>query len=141
MNLEHIVFWIGLSHLLQPPLALFILRRLQFEQTLSNCSPVLAGLIRNMAVASVALPTMLGVLLACHAHDIVSTGLGRSMAGTVAAFWSWRLLRQFHARAIGRDHAGARGGLHGLLSVIFFVQGPGLALLVLWTALAEHRSG
>ena len=104
MNLEHAVRVIGALHVLQPPLALALIRRIELGRALSSCPPLVEQVARNMAVASIALPTTLGVLLAVHAAEVVAGGPARSLAWVVAAFWSWRLARQCWARGAWRGH-------------------------------------
>jgi hypothetical protein len=130
MNTESVVRFIGLSHLLQPPLALLLTRRLELARALAVCPPLVAQVGRNMAIASIALPTALGLLLALHAHD-VGAGPARSLAWLVSAFWSWRLIQQWRAAGIWGARNGAGRLFHWCLSTIFVVQGPGLALCLL----------
>jgi hypothetical protein len=129
MNVESAMQWIGLSHLLQPPLAFLLTRRLAFAHVLAACPPLVGQVVRNMAIASVALPTALGMLLALHAHEAASGGPGRSLAWMIAVFWSWRLVQQWRAAATWRSSASRL--VHWGLSMIFLAQGPGLALLLL----------
>ena len=130
MSTEALVLCIGLSHLLQPPLALLLTRRLALASALAQSPPLLGQLLRNMAVASVVLPTALGVLLARHADEIASVGPTRSLAWLLAAFWSWRLLRQCAAREVWKHDDSGGKLLHALLTSIFLAQGPGLGLLL-----------
>jgi hypothetical protein len=131
MSIESAVQWIGFSHLLQPPLALLLTRRLELARSLAACPPLVAQVARNMAIASITLPTALGVLLALHAHEVAAASSGRSLAWVVSAFWSWRLLQQWRAAAVWRGSSAAGRLLHWCLSGIFLAQGPGLALLLL----------
>jgi hypothetical protein len=59
---------IGLSHLLQPPLTWLLAspRGLDLRGAVSARTPLAAGVLHNMAIASVALPTTLGLLLAAY---------------------------------------------------------------------------
>jgi hypothetical protein len=132
MSIESAVQWIGLSHLLQPPLALLLTRRIELLRALASCPPLVTQVGRNMAIASIALPTALGVLLALHAHD-VGEGPARSLAWLVSAFWSWRLVQQWRAAGVWGARAGVGRLFHWCLSAIFVVQGPGLALCLLLT--------
>jgi hypothetical protein len=83
-----------------------------------------------MAVASVALPTTLGLLLALRPDDVFRVGTARDLALLLAAFWSWRLYRQ--VRALGPSWPRSLRNLHGLLLGIFLAQGPVLAGLLWW---------
>lgn len=130
MSIEAAVQWIGFSHLLQPPLALLITRRIELARALAACPPLVAQVARNMAIASILLPTALGVLLALHAHEVAVASSGRSLAWLVSAFWSWRLAQQWRAAAVWRGGPRAGRLLHWCLSAIFLAQGPALALLL-----------
>lgn len=130
MSVETAICWIGLSHLLQPPLALMLTKRLALSSALSASSPLLASVMRNMVFASIALPTASGILLARHAHETANPGLARSLAWTLSAFWCWRLTRQCLATAEWRRSGAGGALLHGVLTLIFLLQGPGLALLL-----------
>jgi hypothetical protein len=127
-----LVRWIGLSHLLQPPLTLLLAssRGLDLRRSLVCHSPLAAAVAHNMAVASVALPTTLGLLLALRPGDVFRPGTARDLALLLAVFWSWRLYRQ--ARALGPSWPRPLSILHGLLLGIFLVQGPLLAGLLWW---------
>ncbi len=130
MSLETAIRWIGLSHLLQPPLAFMLTRRLALSSALSKSPPLLGAIMRNMVFASIALPTASGVLLAWHAHETAYPGLARSLAWTLSAFWCWRLTRQCSASSVWKRSATGGARLHGLLTLIFILQGPGLALVL-----------
>lgn len=132
MSLASAIAWIGCSHLLQPPLAYLVTQRLALREALVQSPPLLAQLLQNMVLASIALPTSSGVLLALHAHEALQPGAARSLAWLLSAFWSWRLVRQCGAAALWRRGAAGRA-THLLLSTIFLVQGPGLALMLLWS--------
>jgi hypothetical protein len=127
-----LVRWIGLSHLLQPPLTLLLAssRGLDLRRSLVTQSPMAAAVAQNMAFASVALPTALGLLLALRADDAFHAGAARDLALLLAAFWSWRLYRQL--RALGPSWPRPLRSLHGLLLGIFLAQGPLLAALLWW---------
>jgi hypothetical protein len=132
MNAIELVRWIGLSHLLQPPLTLVLAsaRGLDLRRALICQSPLAAAVAQNMAVASVALPTTLGLLIALHPDAVFRAGPARELALLLAAFWSWRLFRQLHA--LGPHWPRPRRPLQALLLVIFLVQGPLLAGLLWW---------
>ena len=134
MSATEIVRWIGLSHLLQPPLTLLLAssRGLDLRRGLVCQSRLAAAVAHNMAVASVALPTTLGLLLALRAEDVLRAGTTRDLALLLAAFWSWRLYRQ--VRALGPSWPRPLRSVHGLLLGIFLAQGPVLAGLLWWKA-------
>jgi hypothetical protein len=129
-----VVRWIGWSHLLQPPLTLLLAsqRGLDLRRALLPQSLLAAAVAHNMAVASVALPTTLGVLLALHAEAAFRDGSARDLALLLALFWSWRLYRQ--ARALQPHWPGRLLPLHTLLLLIFSAQGPLLGCLLYWRA-------
>jgi hypothetical protein len=132
MSATELVRWIGFSHLLQPPLTLLMAspRGLHLRRELV-CRSALAGAIaHNMAVASVALPTALGLLLALRPDEALRAGTARDLALLVAAFWTWRLYRQLFA--LGSSWPRPLRPLHCLLLTIFLTQGPLLAGLVWW---------
>jgi hypothetical protein len=129
MSVDAAILGIGLSHLLQPPLAYLLMRRLALRRALAQSPPLLAQLMQNMVLASVVLPTTLGIVLALHAHEAAAPGAGRTLAWVVSAFWCWRFIRQCQAAAVWRS-ASDGAALHVLLSAIFLVQGPGLGLLL-----------
>lgn len=132
MSASELVRWIGVSHLLQPPLTLLLAspRGLDLRRALLPPSPLAAAVTHNMAVASVALPTTLGLLLTRRAGDVFHAGTARDLALLLAAFWSWRLFRQL--RALSPHWPRRLRALHGLLLAIFVVQGPLLAGLLWW---------
>jgi hypothetical protein len=132
MSASELVRWIGLSHLLQPPLTLLLAssRGLDLRRSLVTQSALAAAVAHNMAVASVALPTALGLLLALRADDALRDGTTRDLALLLAAFWSWRLYRQ--VRALGPTWPRPLRSLHALLLAIFLAQGPLLAGLLWW---------
>ena len=120
---------IGYSHLLQPPLTLLLSRRLGLASHFRALPPLASAIAQNMALASVALPTTLGVWLAIHARSALEPGAVRQLAALLALFWCWRLVRQLGTlrRAWGPQHRGWIGGL----AVIFVVQGPALLVVLL----------
>lgn len=132
MTATDLVRWIGLSHLLQPPLTLLLAssRGLDLKRSLVCPSGLAAAVAHNMAVASVALPTTLGLLLALRPEDVFRAGTARDLALVLAAFWSWRLYRQ--VRALGPSWPRPLRALHGVLLGIFLAQGPLLAGLLWW---------
>jgi hypothetical protein len=134
MNATELVRLIGLSHLLQPPLTLLLAssRGLDLRRLLVHDSRLSAAVLHNMGVASVALPTSLGLLLALRADDVWRAGTTRDLALLLATFWTWRLYRQLHA--LGGSWPRPLRGLHRLLLGIFVTQGPLLAVLVAGSA-------
>ena len=132
MSAIEVVRWIGLSHLLQPPLTLLLAspRGLDLRRSLICQSPLGAAVAQNMAFASVALPTTLGLLLALRPEDVFQSGTARDLASLLAVFWSWRLYRQL--RALGPSWPRSQRALHHLLTTIFLAQGPVLAGLLWW---------
>jgi hypothetical protein len=136
MNLVFAIRLIGASHLLQPPLTALLARRLGLRAAFSGLPPLPAAIATNMGVASVALPTSLGCLVAVFAGEAVTGGGMRGLAWLLSAFWLWRLVRQ---QALG-SHLPRTW--HVALSAIFVVQGPLLAALLAWSAsLGCHGSG
>lgn len=132
MSASEVVRWIGLSHLLQPPLTLLLASSwgLDLRRSLVSESRLAAAVAHNMAVASVALPTTLGLLLALRPEDVFRAGTARDLALSLAVFWSWRLYRQ--ARALGPSWPRPLRALHGVLLGIFWAQGPFLAGILWW---------
>jgi hypothetical protein len=130
---SELIRMIGVSHLLQPPLTLLLAspRGLDLRGALSASSPLATGVLHNMAAASVALPTSLGLLLAAYPAEVLRPGVGRALGLLVASFWCWRLYRQL--LPLGRlwPTHGAAARLHYVLLAIFAAQGPGLAALLL----------
>jgi hypothetical protein len=124
MSLKLAVQLIGSSHLLQPPLTLLLARQLRLEPAFSGLPPLAAQIARNMAVASVGLPTATGVLVALGAEDVLAGGLMRYVAWMLAAFWSWRLYRQMMIGAMMPT------GWHWVLCAIFVVQGPVMGVVL-----------
>lgn len=134
MTKSELVRLIGFSHLLQLPLTLLLSssRGLALRAALSPRSSLMAGVVHNMAVASVGLPTALGLLLAGYAHEALQQGPARTMALLVSSFWCWRLYRQLFV--LGPLWPACRQGMaivHAALLAIFTAQGPGLAILIL----------
>jgi hypothetical protein len=130
--IEEAVRWIGLSHLLQPPLTALLAspRGLDLRRALDARSALAAAVAHNMAVASVALPTTLGLLLALRPADVFQAGTARDLSLLLTAFWSWRLYRQ--VRALGPTWPRSLRSLHVLLLGIFLAQGPVLGGLLWW---------
>jgi protein-S-isoprenylcysteine O-methyltransferase Ste14 len=129
-----LVSWIGLSHLLQPPLTAFLAsaRGLDLASELSGRTPIAAEVLYNMGFASVVLPTALGLIVAVHAEEVSRPGAARTVAVLAASFWTWRLYRQMRAlepRWPTAPRLVARSNL--LLKLIFFVQGPVFAFSIL----------
>lgn len=120
---------IGGSHLLQPPLTLLLSRRLGLASSFKTLPPLASAIAQNMALASVAMPTTLGVWLAIHAQRALEPGAVQQMAVLLGLFWCWRLVRQLGAlrRVWGAAHRGWIGGL----AAIFVLQGPVLLALLL----------
>jgi len=133
MNPIELIRWIGISHLLQPPLTLLLAseRVLDLRRSFAVESRLAAAILRNMAIASVALPTALGLLLARNAERALEPGAARELALFVAVFWSWRLYRQvITLRAVWPGQPACSRHLHRLLIVIFVLQGPVLGILL-----------
>lgn len=125
---------IGWSHLLQPPLT-FVLATpggVDLRRSLVPQTPLAREVMRNMAFASVGLPTSLGVILALYPAEALRPGGAHAVALLVAAFWCWRLYRQLAVLRAVWPNSGRLAALLGpALSAIFLVQGPGLAWLLL----------
>jgi hypothetical protein len=124
---------IGVSHLLQPPLTLLLSgsKGIDLRAQLVPSTPLASEVLTNMAAASVLLPTTLGVLLACYPTLALEPGPARALGALLSAFWCWRLYRQLFVLGPLWPRAAGRGAwLNALLTLIFFVQGPGLGLLV-----------
>jgi len=128
MSLVFALRLVGVSHLLQPPLTALLARRLGLRKAFASLPPVPAQIAVNMGVASIALPTCLGCLLAAFADEVVHGGAMRAVSWLLAAFWIWRLTRQ---QVLGRQLPRA---WHYALTAIFVVQGPLLAALLAWSA-------
>ena len=130
MTLDTALCCIGFGHLLQPPLTLLLARRLGLRRAFESLPAVAYRVAQNMAVASVALPTSLGVLLALHAPEASRLGWSWTLGLGLSLFWTWRLERQLRALAPllwPVSHA-----WHLVLTAIFVVQGPLLGALLLW---------
>lgn len=124
---------IGLTHLLQPPLTLLLAseRGLRLRAELATPNPLAAAVLGNMAFAAVALPTSLGLLLAYHGGEVLNAGAARSLAGLLALFWSFRLVRQLTVlRAAWPRRRPLSRWLERCLIGIFVIQGPVLGCLV-----------
>jgi hypothetical protein len=126
---------IGLSHLLQPPLTLLLSgpRGINLRVQLLPTTPLAREVLFNAGIASVFLPTTLGVLVAYYPTSVLEPGLGHALGALISLFWCWRLYRQLFALSPLWPHtAGQRSPLDALLTLIFAVQGPGLGLLVIF---------
>ena len=125
---------IGCSHLLQPPLTLLLSteRGVGLRAALVPQTRLAAEVMYNMAVASIAWPTLLGLLIAYYAADALHPGSARTLTGMVSLFWCWRLYRQLLVLGPLWPNSGRLSfALNPLLALIFAVQGPGLGLLLL----------
>jgi hypothetical protein len=130
-GVEHqlLIAAIGWSHLLQPPLTWHLAsdRGLALKRSVCVKTEIAAGVLYNMGVASIALPTSLGLLLAHHAGELAPGTAAASLALVIAAFWTWRLYRQWRLRGVWPRH---RMGSWWLLVGIFVVQGPVLGAVL-----------
>ena len=125
---------IGLSHLLQPPLTLLLSTRrgVGLRAALVPQTRLAGEVLYNMAVASIAWPTLLGLFVAYYAGDALQPGPARTLTGLVSLFWCWRLYRQVIVlRPIWPNQGALGSALNPLLALIFAVQGPGLGFLLL----------
>lgn len=131
MNATVAIQWIGASHLLQPPITLVLAKRFGLADAFAGLAPLAAQIARNMGFAAVVLPTSMGVLVGLQADDVVAGGGARHLAWLVSAFWTWRLYRQ---RTVGRHFPRVLEGRawNWLLAAIFFVQGPLLAIVLVY---------
>jgi hypothetical protein len=125
MTLETAIRCIGASHVLQPPMTLLLARRLGLRRAFSELPPLATQVAHNMAFASVFLPTFGGLLIAWSAHDVACGAAIRHLAWLLAAFWTWRLSRQIAIRSL------LPAAWHWGLSVIFWIQGPLFAIVLL----------
>jgi len=133
MIAPELVRLIGVSHLLQPPLTLLLAgpKGINLRAQLVPTTRLAGEVMNNMAIASVLLPTTLGMLLACYPTLVLEPGPARALGGLLSAFWCWRLYRQlFVLGPLWPRAAGESSWLNLLLTLIFVVQGPGLGLLV-----------
>ena len=124
---------VGISHWLQPPLTLLLAgpRGVDLRAAITARTPLAAAVMTNMAFASVALPTALGGLLAVYSADALHPGPARALGVLLAGFWCWRLYRQLVVlRPLWPTSARGARLLNALLTLIFVVQGPGLAWLI-----------
>jgi hypothetical protein len=124
---------IGVSHLLQPPLTLLLAgpRGVNLRADLLPATSLAREVLTNMAVASVLLPTTLGLLLTLYPTLALEAGPTHILALLLSAFWCWRLYRQlFVLGPLWPRAARSDSWLNALLTLIFAVQGPGLWLLV-----------
>ena len=128
MNFGFAIRCIGASHLLQPPLTFLLAKRLDLPRAFSVLPPLAAQIARNMAFASVFFPTAVGVLIALFSGDVVTGGSMRWLAWLLAAFWTWRMLRQVIVGPL------MPMAWHCTLCGIFAVQGPLLAGVLAWLA-------
>jgi hypothetical protein len=125
---------IGLTHALQPPLTLLLAseRGLGLRAAIATRNRLAAAVVHNMAIAAVALPTTLGLLLAYHGGDVLDAGAARTLALLLALFWSWRLARQLTALRLEWPRGRSLDvWLERCLIGIFVLQGPVLGCLVL----------
>ena len=131
MSSTDVIRFIGLSHLLQPPLTLLLAsaRGVGLRTAITPHTPFAAEVMTNMAFASVALPTALGCLLASYPADALQPGPARALGLLLAAFWSWRLYRQLFA--LGPRWPSSSCRVHRLLTLIFIAQGPCLGWLII----------
>ena len=135
MSAVELVRFVGLSHLLQPPLTWFLAgpRGLDLRAKLTPGSRAGAAVVQNMAFASVALPTALGLVLALHARETLLPGAARALGVLLAAFWCWRLYRQLWVLGPAWPSSPvAAARLNWVLLAVFVLQGPTLAL-ILWS--------
>ena len=124
---------IGLSHLLQPPLSAWLARRFALREVFGALPPLPRSIATNMGFASIVLPTGGGCLLALFGDEVLQ-GCGIfTLAWCMAAFWTWRLHRQAILRRFLPPAA------HAVLCTIFLTQGPGLALVLVWSRYAASR--
>ena len=133
MTASELVRVIGVSHLLQPPLTLLLAgpRGIDLRASLAPTTSLAREVLTNMAVASVLLPTTLGLLLALYPTLALEAGPARAIALLISAFWCWRLYRQLFVLGPLWPRAARPGSwLNALLTLIFAVQGPGLGLLL-----------
>ena len=125
---------VGISHLLQVPFTFFLAskRGVNLRATLTPRTRLATEVLHNMAFASICLPTLLGMLIAYYPADVQHPGAARSLAAVVSTFWCWRLYRQVIVlRSFWPTSGGLRSLLNPILILIFAVQGPGLALLLI----------
>jgi hypothetical protein len=125
---------IGISHLLQPPLTLLLAssRGVSLRDAVVTRTRLAEAVVTNMALASVALPTALGALLAVYATEARDAGPARALGVVLSVFWCWRLYRQlFVLRAVWPRSTPTATRLDSLLILIFVAQGPCLGWLLL----------
>jgi len=133
MTTPELIRAIGVSHLLQPPLTLLLAgpRGINLKAAVFPATALARAVLGNMAVASVFLPTALGMLLAFYP---VEPGPMRALGLLLSGFWCWRLYRQlFVLGPLWPRSARSVSWLNLLLTLIFAVQGPGLGI-ALWVA-------
>ncbi|MGC4092788.1 MAG: hypothetical protein QM756_33875 [Polyangiaceae bacterium] len=133
MNGEQALRLIGLSHLLQPPLTLILASRrgLDLRTAIGAQTALAAGVLHNMAIAAVLLPTTFGLVLALHADEALAGGAARTLGFGLAAFWCWRLWRQVWVlRPLWPHHPRYVSYLNIALTSIFVLQGPLLLALL-----------
>ena len=134
MTQMDLIRWVGISHLLQPPLTVLLAAPggVDLRSALVAKTALAAEVLHNMAIASVCLPTLLGVLLACYPADVLRPGAAHAFAALVSIFWCWRLYRQLIVLGSLWPKSGRFAAiLNPLLALIFMVQGPGLGLLLI----------
>jgi hypothetical protein len=132
MSLAHIaVAAIGWSHLLQPPVTLWLAKRVLGLASAFAALPSLANRIAHvMAVTAITLPTMLGVLCAMHPDAVLSAGAMRLVAFLLAGvLWTPRLFAQLFW--IGPMFPIGSKKIHLLLVTIFAAQGPAFLAVLL----------
>ncbi|HKY36563.1 MAG TPA: hypothetical protein VJN18_11525 [Polyangiaceae bacterium] len=129
MTLHDVIAAIGWSHLLQPPLTLYLGsdRGLGLKRSIYVGSPIAHGVAHNMAFTSVTLPTSLGVMLALHANGVRPGDAAASLGWLLTLFWSWRLYRQWR---LWPAWPSDRWPSFWVLAAIFVAQGPVLGLLL-----------
>lgn len=110
---------------MQPPLTLLLARQLRLEPAFSGLPPLPAQIARNMAFASVCLPTSTGILVALAADEVVMGSCMQHVAWMLAFFWTWRLYRQTKLGPL------LPKAWHWGLCAIFFTQGPLFAIALM----------
>jgi hypothetical protein len=126
------VVLIGSSHLLQPPVTLWLAKRvLGLESAFSALPPLANRIAKIMALTAIMLPTLLGVLCALYSGAVLSLGPMRLVAFVLAGLlWTPRLVAQLVW--VSPHFPADAWKWHVLLVSIFAVQGPGLLLLLVF---------